>query len=191
MSGTPSALWGTRTHHVKIYTPRQYGVHPYYINTQGRHPLRKELLQFGDIHPFLDAHPEVSPATPEKLLQILSDPQKLSYLKVELAAVVDMGECFVKDTFTLEGDSPLVFTCFEVLSVLTAAFQTAHYPNLEALSKILAPGLVVLQQQWMDYGKACIKPALDFLVPNLSMTCETLLKLSSLLGYLCLARSLK
>ena len=62
----------------------------------------------------------------------------------------------MKATYTLEGDGPLVFTCFEVLSVLTAAIQTAHNPNLEALSKILAPGLVVIQQQWMDYGKACI-----------------------------------
>ena len=95
-----------------------------------REVFHQLLLQFGDVVPFLDAHPEFFRATREKLLQILSDQQRLACLRIELAAVVDMGEYFVKATYHLEGDGPLVFSCIEVLTAFTASMQTACYYTL-------------------------------------------------------------
>ena len=109
--------------------------------------LHQFLLQFGDVVPFLDAHAELSPTTREKLLQMLSDRQRSACLWKDLAAVVDMGEYFVKATYRLEGDGPLVFSCFEVLTALTAAMQTACYPNLKAVAKALASGSPMIEQQ--------------------------------------------
>ena len=73
------------------------------------------MQQFGDILPFLQEQTELSPATRKKLLQILADPIKNSRLQVELAAVIDAGEPFVKATYVLEGDGPLALSCYEVV----------------------------------------------------------------------------
>ena len=61
--------------------------------------------------PIIQSHPEMSPATTAKLSLLLSDSQKKAYLEVELAALVDCGVSFVKATYNLEGDGPLVFKC--------------------------------------------------------------------------------
>ena len=45
------------------------------------------------------SHPEMSPATTAKLSLLLIDFQKKAYLQVELAALVDCGESFVKATY--------------------------------------------------------------------------------------------
>ena len=62
------------------------------------------LWQFGDVLPFLS---NTSPATIAKLMQLLGDRQQSTYLQLELAAVIDCGERFVKATYELEGDGPL------------------------------------------------------------------------------------
>lgn len=59
----------------------------------------------------------------------------MSLLKVELAAIVDIGERFVKATYTLEGDGALAFKSYEVIISLATSIQTAHYPNLNAVAK--------------------------------------------------------
>ena len=80
-----------------------------------RWKLLKQVMQyFGDIEPFLLEN-DVSPSYRRKLLAILHDPEMKSFLEVELAVVIDVGEQFVKGTYQLEGDGPLVFSCFEVL----------------------------------------------------------------------------
>lgn len=63
------------------------------------------------------------------MFKLLSDPQRKGDLQVELAAVVDSGECFVKATYNLEGDRLIMLKCFEVLSTLAAGIQTACFPN--------------------------------------------------------------
>ena len=120
------------------------------------------LCQFGDVFPFLQSHPEISPATTGKLSQLLSDPQKKAYLQVELSALVDGGESFVKATYNLEGDGPLVSKCHEILTTLTAKIHAAHYPNLEAVARTLSGGSATALQQWVQYGKLCLKPGLDY-----------------------------
>ena len=56
---------------------------------------------------------DLSPATIGKLKLILEDPAKYFPLKMELAIVIDAGEPFVKTTYTLEGDGPLVLHTYE------------------------------------------------------------------------------
>ena len=95
--------------------------------------MSQVMAFFGDVAPFLQANPEISPATNQKLLELLHNPTTKSFIQVELAAVVDAGEAFVKATYNLGGDGPLVHKCFEVLSTLTAGIQVGHYPNVPAI----------------------------------------------------------
>ena len=111
------------------------------------------MLYFGDIAPFLQEN-EIAPANRGKILAILNDPQKISHLQVELAVVINVGEQFVKATYSLEGDGPLVFSCFEVLSAVDASINTAHMPNTLALIERLCgmPGSTISSQQWLAYA---------------------------------------
>ena len=54
--------------------------------------------------PFLNANADIGPSLRTKLLEILNNHSSLSQLKIELAAVVDIGEQFVKATYNLDGD---------------------------------------------------------------------------------------
>ena len=119
------------------------------------------LWQFGDVLPFLQSNTDFFPATTAKLMQLLSDTQKYSYLQLELAAVVDYGERFVKATHDLEGDGPLVLRCYEVLSILNASIHTAHFPKVVVVAdKLVGRGSAACVQQYMHYGKSCVKPGL-------------------------------
>lgn len=123
------------------------------------------LWQFGDILPFLQSHPEFSPATTARLLELLSDAHRMAHLQLELAAVVDCGEKFVKATYTLEGDGPLVFKCYEILNTLKASIHSADFPNVSAVArKLVAGGSTARIQQYIHYGRTCVKPGLDYFV---------------------------
>ena len=63
---------------------------------------------------------------------------------------------------TLEGDGPLVFTCYERLSALSHAIAIESYPNLEAQARHHANGNVPLYNQLVAQGKACINPGFRF-----------------------------
>ena len=91
-------------------------------------------LQFGDIEPFLTRNQDLGPTLRPKLLQMITDVNTLPYLQMELAAVVDVGEHFVKATYNLEGDGALVLRCYEEIIKIRAALQVAHYPNMSATS---------------------------------------------------------
>ena len=64
--------------------------------------FKQLLLQFGDIEPFLNRNVDLGPSFRPRLLTILSDQEKLKHLKLELAAVIDWGEVFVKATYNVE-----------------------------------------------------------------------------------------
>ena len=49
----------------------------------------------------------VSPATRTKLLSYFADISKEASLQMELAAITDYGEPFIKATYKLEEDGPL------------------------------------------------------------------------------------
>lgn len=60
------------------------------------------MCLFGNIEPFLE-EASVSPATVDKFLSVLRDPQERKLLQVELAATVDAGMPFARATYNLEG----------------------------------------------------------------------------------------
>ena len=70
--------------------------------------MKQIMTQFGDIEPFLKSSTDVGPSSRQKLLAILTNAEKLKHLKLELASVIDWGVVFVKATYNLEGDGPLV-----------------------------------------------------------------------------------
>ena len=97
-------------------------------------------------------------------MSILQDTQKNSKLQLELAAVIDDGEQFVKATYNLEGDGALVFSCFDVLASLAVGIRTAYFPNLTAVSARLSAGNPARAQQFEQYGRLCVQPGLDYYV---------------------------
>ena len=82
-------------------------------------------------------------------------------LLLELAVTVDAGEPLVKACYKLEGDGPLAFECYEVISSINAAIQVCHLPNTIAVAKRLANSCTT-EQNLVDYAKACIQPVYDY-----------------------------
>ena len=102
--------------------------------------MHRVMLYFGDIAPFLEENPELSPATRGKLLEMLQNTSIQAHIQTEIAGIVDADEVIVKATYSLEGDGPLAFHCFEILSTLSAGIQVAHYANLQAIAQMLSGG---------------------------------------------------
>ena len=128
--------------------------------------LHQIVQQFGDVNPFLREQTEFSVATRRKLLQILEDPVKSSRL-------IDAGEpLIVKATYLLEGDGPLALICYEIVNNLFAGINVQHFPNLLAVAQTLSPGSASRRQQWIDYGKACVAPGLQYFNDKFSQSGE-------------------
>ena len=72
------------------------------------------MEQFGDVQRFIDdmVRENVAPQISRQLVDFFSHLNKVISLKLELAALVDVGEVFVKATYILEGDGP---SCFVML----------------------------------------------------------------------------
>ena len=51
---------------------------------------------------------------------------------------IDVGEHFVKATYYLEGDGPLVFSCYEKSKAVAEACQAPHFPNVRAVAAAIA-----------------------------------------------------
>ena len=125
--------------------------------------FQQVMAQFGNLFPFLEEISDVAPATHSKLHSLLGDSQKNTKLQLELASIIDCGEAFVKATYNLEGDEALVFSCYDVLSSLELAIQSAHFPNLVAVAKKLSTrGNMAQPQQFIQYGKSCVSPGLEY-----------------------------
>ena len=63
------------------------------------------LAQFDDIEPFLSRNPDLDLTL--RPLGIVSNVNTVEQLKMELAAVVDFGEYFVRATYNQESDGPM------------------------------------------------------------------------------------
>ena len=113
---------------------------------------------FGDVEPFLRENEYICPANRQRLLNIIENPQDLQDLRLELAAIVDAGVYFVKATYYLEGDGPLIFSCYKKLSALSQAVAVGHYPVTTAVAWEIASGNSALQNQLVAQAKACIQP---------------------------------
>ena len=76
--------------------------------------------------------------------------------------MVDVGVHFVNATYYLEGDGPLIFTCFERLSAVSHAVTVGHYPCTLAIAREIANGDAALQNRLITQAKDCVKPGLNF-----------------------------
>ena len=71
---------------------------------------------------------------------------------------MDAGEPFVKATYRLEGDGPLVFSAYEEICNLRATISNEYYPNVSAVAKDLST-VSSQSTQLMKYAnKLCVKP---------------------------------
>ena len=74
---------------------------------------------------------------------------------MEPAVVIDAG-------VHLEGDGPLVFSCYERLSAVAHAVAVDHYPNTEAVSREIANCDAALLSCLIAQAKAWVRPGLKF-----------------------------
>ena len=71
---------------------------------------------------------------------------------------IDAGEPFIKATYHLEEDGPLIFNAYEEISIF-CHISTQFYPCNKAVADKLSSKPVCLQQL-INYAKACIPPAI-------------------------------
>ena len=114
---------------------------------------------FGSVSSFLDKTDLSSSKL--KLQEIICDPPKNRKLHMELAITVDAMEPFVKATYNLEGDGPLIFKAYEEIALLSAGILNQHYPNTKAVAKSLTT-TSIQQQQLLDYAKSCVAPSYKY-----------------------------
>ncbi|KAK3742871.1 hypothetical protein QZH41_007769 [Actinostola sp. cb2023] len=124
--------------------------------------MKQVLDYFGDVEPFLMENDHLVPATRVHLLEIFNSPADSKDLELELAAFVDGGNHFVSATYYLEGDGPLVFSCYERLATVSHSVALANYPNVEGVARRQANGNVPVFNQLVARAKACINPGLQF-----------------------------
>ena len=123
--------------------------------------LNRVVVYFGDVEPFLREN-DITPMCRLRLLQLFDDPISARDLELELAVMLDAGKHFVSTTYYLEGDGPLVFSCYERLSALAHAIAIESYLNTEAKAKQHAAGNALLYNQLVAQAKACITPGFNF-----------------------------
>ncbi len=136
-----------------------------YSNTRwwSKWEVQKHVYEyFGDVVLFLRENENLSPATRQHILEIIDNPCDLQDLRLELAVIIDAGAQFVEATYYLEGDGPLIFSCYERLSAVTNAIGVANFPSTSAIAREIANGDVVVQNQLITQAKACVQPGLLF-----------------------------
>ena len=111
----------------------------------------------------------IAPRIIPLLQAILADPERLVNLKLELAATINVGKHFVKATYELEGDGPLVFSCYEKLKAVAEAFQAPHFPNTRAVVVAIAnEGATQVAATLEQWAKACVQQAIQWFLQKFS-----------------------
>ena len=157
-SGKAKLLWKDLTGQ----TPRSYCETRWWPKWEVYHQL---MVQFGDVARFVEEAKDakVCPQLPPQLQAILSEPQRPMNLKLELAATIDVGEHFVKATYFLEGDGPLVFTCYEKLSAVSQFCQAPCFPSVRAIATAIAEEDPCQNATALERSaKACAEPAMTW-----------------------------
>ena len=80
---------------------------------------------------------------------------------MEFAAVVDAGKQFVQATYKLEGNGPLAFQCYEVISALSTSVMMENYPNVQTVVRNISRS-TEQQLKRRKYTRKCIMLALDY-----------------------------
>ena len=120
------------------------------------------LEYFADVEPFVRENDPLAPATRAHLMEIFNSPADSKDLELELAAFVDGGNHFVCTTYYVEGDGPLVFSCYAPLATISNAVAVATYPNVEEVACCKAVRNLPVYNQLVAKAKACIYPGLQF-----------------------------
>ena len=89
------------------------------------------------------------------------------------------GKVFVKATYVLEGDSPLVLSCFETLQGVCNACQNVHLPNVHDVAVAIvdadpAQNVAALEQE----AKRSVQPAVQWFLRNLMWTSQIICPLT-------------
>ena len=92
----------------------------------------------------------------------------LSYLMVELTVTVDAGMPFVQAMYNLEGDGPLVLTCYETISTHNTAANQAYNPNLRVVTSEISSGNSLIESNLVQHAKSCVQPDLNYYFQQLS-----------------------
>ena len=98
--------------------------------------LKGMIETFGDVFSFYSR--EVSHLLSSSFLKCWIILHKIE-LQMELAVTIDAGEPFVKATYRLEGDGPLVFTEYEEISTLRAGISSKYCRNVYQLLRMTFP----------------------------------------------------
>ena len=56
----------------------------------------------------------------------------------------------------------LVLICYDRILEIRAAIQSAYYPNVQAVVREAFPSNLPVQNQWITYAMACVKPGIDY-----------------------------
>ena len=107
----------------------------------------------------MDNKKDISPKTIDHLRAVLDGPAQHRHLKLELAAVVDVGRHVVAATYDLEVDSALVLCCFDRIQALANAcwIDLLHMPNVHAVALYLADNDPKVDVQWAEeFGRNSI-----------------------------------
>ena len=128
-------------------TPRSYSETRWWSKWEVYYQL---MVQFEDVERFVEEakDPKVCPQLLPQLQAILADPQRLMSLKVELAVTIDVGECFVKATYFLEGDGPLPFRKDDSHNV----FTNKKFLESKQIQKALVRDDVIITQFASAFG---------------------------------------
>lgn len=124
--------------------------------------INQMMVQFDDIEPFLTTNTDICSSLRPELLDILHNTPGVCQLKMELAAVFDIGKHFVKAIQNIDSDGALMVNCYEEIVKLRAVLNTGYHPNIQSVAQSLAPGNIIAQQQWTSYAMSCVQPGLDF-----------------------------
>ena len=109
---------------------------------------------------FLESNEEFADTSRQRLSQILM--QNAVQLRVKLASLMDLGK-LVKVTYTLEGDSYLIFIAFQKLEELRALIQAHNFPVILGVVQELFPLNISGQQRCYQYGlRECVKITVEF-----------------------------
>ena len=68
------------------------------------------------------------------------------------------GLPFVQATYNLEGDGPLVLTCYKEVGNLVYSIQLAHFPKLNRIAGILSQEQTTIKEELVQYGSSCAQP---------------------------------
>lgn len=136
--------------------------------------LHQTLLAFGDVEPFLNDNDDVAPKIMDRLRGIMGDLDTKCRLKLELAAVIDVGKHFVTATYDLEGDSGLSLTCYQRMQAVCNACQVdiaqMHFANLHAVALDVAGSNPDMTAAWAEnYGRQSVRGAVHWFLQKFNV----------------------